>query len=70
MFHSKNPITTGGFQSNRVNCWLLFLLAARVRKIYIRAGVLNNVTAKIELSPQTGFFFKKLYPKKSTEHKN
>ena len=22
MFHSRNSITTGGIQSNRVNCWL------------------------------------------------
>ena len=34
-----------------------FLLGVRVRRIYIRAGFLENVTAKIELSPQTVFSF-------------
>ena len=36
------------------------------KNIYIRAGFFNNLTAKIEHSPQTVFFFQKKSLKKST----
>ena len=49
--------------------FIRFLLAATVRKIYIRAGFFNNVTAnKIELSPQTVFSFNNYFQR--SQHKN